>query len=46
MMATALDIVSEIRSHFPLILDIATALDLMAVFVVVFLELRFGVTLR
>jgi sterol desaturase/sphingolipid hydroxylase (fatty acid hydroxylase superfamily) len=48
MMATALDIVSEIRSHFPLIWDIATAFaTLVAVFVVVFfLELRFGGDLR
>ena len=48
MIATALDIVSEIRSHFPLIWDIATAFAaLMAVFVVVFfLELGFGGDLR
>ena len=48
MMATVLDLVSEIRSHFPLIWDVATAFaTLMAAFIVVFfLELRFGGNLR
>jgi sterol desaturase/sphingolipid hydroxylase (fatty acid hydroxylase superfamily) len=48
MMATVLDIVSEIRSHYPLIWDIATAVvTLVGVFVFIFfLELRGGGDLR
>src|ERR1700687_5707638 len=44
MMATVLDIVSEMRSHYPLIWDIAIAFaSLLGVFAVIFcLELRDG----
>ena len=48
MIATVLDFVSEVRSHFPLVWDIATAFAaLIAIFVIVFLlELRSGGDLR